>query len=241
MKHYGKMQELIWKLKTNFKTQVDDESDAYIRACIQRRFPDHSIYSEETLAKEQESEWSWIVDPLDGTLPYTYGINDHFSVCIALAHHKQPVVGVISAPLRKELYVAEQGIGAYCNGEKISVSLEEEVNKVLIDFGGGKETNSFRRVTVAPYLAKLLSATGVCCTFSSGCASVPLALVASGKLHACGYLSLEPWDMAAAVVINREAGARVTTIEGREWDIHEPSILTANPRLHSKLCTLLYS
>ena len=77
------------------------------------------------------------------------------------------------------------------------------------------------------------------CPLCSGAAAVPLCLNASGKMNGYFALSLEPWDMAAAVVINREAGAKVTNIEGKEWDIYKHSVLTANPKLHEKLFGLL--
>ena len=235
MSQYGKMQTLEWKLKTNFKTQVDDHNDELIRRRIKETFPDHNIYSEEQDALNRNSKFSWVVDPLDGTIPYRYGITDHFSVCIALARGKTPVLGVIYAPKRKELYTAEKDQGAFCNGKKIHVLDEDDVNHALVGLDGGKETSSFKRASLAAYEAKLLSPDGVTCTFSSGCASVPLALTASGKLHAYMALSLEPWDMAAGVIINREAGANVTDIYGKKWTLDDPSIITANPNLHKKL------
>ncbi len=236
MSQYGKMHELEWKLKTNFKTEVDDYNDVLIRRRIQENFPHHNIYSEEQDALLNEgSSLSWVIDPLDGTIPYRYGITDHFSVCIALVSGKTPLLGVTYAPKRNELYFAERGKGAFCNGEKIQVLDEDNINKILIGLDGGKETETFKRAALAKYEERLYSSDGVTCTLSSGCASVPLALVASGKLHAYMALSLEPWDMAAGVIINREAGAKVTNIKNEEWTLDDPSIITANPSLHRNL------
>ena len=240
MRNYGKIQALEWKLKTNFKIQVDDESDALIREEISRKFPAHSIYSEENRDKLGKSDLSWVVDPLDGTIPYTYGFCDHFSVCISLARGKKPIVGVIYAPLRNELYVAEEGNGVHCNNRKIRVSRNNNLNRSIIGFGAGKELPEFKRVDQIKYEKNLLDVNGVTTTINTGCASVPLAFVASGKIHGCFYPNLEPWDMAAGVVINREAGAKVTNLEGKKWTLDDSSILTANPVLHKNLINLLH-
>jgi len=235
MENYGKMQELDWNSKTHFRTVIDQMSDELIRRRIKENFPQHNIYSEENKDFENGSEFSWVVDPLDGTIPYRYGITDHFSVCIALCHGKKPILGVIYAPLRNELYVAEEGRGAFCNDKRIFVLRGEDVNKVIMGFDGGKETPEFKRTELTPYLERIYRQDGISCFLCSGCASVPLALVAKGNLHAYVALSLEPWDMAAAVVINKEAGAKVTNINGEEWKLGDVSILTANPKLHEKL------
>lgn len=234
MANYGKMQSLEYKLKTNFKTQVDDESDALIRKAIAEQFPEHNIYSEEQGDKKTESEYSWIVDPLDGTLPYTFGISDHFGVSIALAKGKVPIIGVIYAPLMGKLYVAEQGKGAICDGVKIHTSLVDNVNRAMIGVDYGK----FDRNKIIEYQKKYLSDSGVTYPVTYACASVSLAMVASGKLHGYMALKLEPWDMAAAIVINRESGVKVTTIDGEEWELGNESILAANPALHNNLCNL---
>lgn len=239
MKNYRKMQELEWTAKHHFRTEVDKMSDELIRRRIKENFSNHNIYSEEDERINQNSKFSWVVDPLDGTIPYRYGLTDHFSVCISLIKGKTPIVGVIYAPKRKELYYAEQEKGAFCNNQPISVSIEENINKIIMGLDGGKETESFKRSTLAKYIKKIYSPDGITCFTSSGCASVPLCLVASGKLQAYLALSLEPWDMAAAVIINREAGAKVTGINGKEWNINEKSILSANPKLHKCLLNLI--
>ena len=241
MDNYGKMQKLEWKLRTNFKTEVDDICDKFIRQKIQESFPKHNIYSEEQDVVDKKSEFSWIIDPLDGTIPYRYGISDHFSVCVALAREKIPFLGVVYAPKRKELYTAEIGKGAFCNNIPIYASEEENINHVIMGLDNGKETRNFKRASIAKYFNKLLTPKGISCSLSYGCASVPLCLVASGKLHAYLALSLELWDMAAAVIINKEAGARVTTLKGKEWCIDDASILVANTKLHSKLIKLINS
>ncbi len=112
-----------------------------------------------------------------------------------------------------------------------------DINKAVVGLDCGK----VERGKIIDYQRKLLSEKGVTCTVSYACATVSLGLVASGKLNAYLGLSLEPWDMAAAVVINREAGGKVTAINGKEWEFGDSSIVAANPKLHQKLIDFLTS
>ena len=234
MKHHGKMQNLEWKLKNNFKTEVDDLSDELIRNRITERFPDHSIYSEEMNNKETGSELKWVVDPLDGTLPYTYGMNDYFAVSIGLVKGKDAILGVLYAPKRNEMYVAEKNKGVTLNGKKISVNTNPNVNQAIVAMDYGK----LERENHCDYQKALLKENGVTYPMTYGCASVSMGMVAQGKLDGYMSLKLEPWDMAASVVINREAGAKVTDIEGKDWELGDESILCANPGLHKNLYNL---
>lgn len=175
------------------------------------------------------------MDPLDGTLPYTTGINDHFSVSIAFENKGELTLGCIYAPKRGELYVAERGSGAFMNGKRITVSGETELNHVLMGLDSGKEGKDFSRLELVGPYQKLLGKDGIACDFKHGCSSVSLCLVASGRLHAYAAMWLETEDTAAAEVILPEAGAVVTTLDGRKRRPGDRSILAANPALHEKL------
>lgn len=232
---YGKMHNLEWKLRINFKTEIDDDNDALARERIRKEYPDHSIMSEEKDAHQGLSEYTWVVDPLDGTLPFSYGISDHCGVSIALAHKGIPVLGVINLPLRGEMYVAEQGKGAYLNGKKIKGAVVEDINHAMVGLDYGK----IDRTAILRLQEKLLGPKGVTYTVAYGCATAPMAFVASGKMHAYLSLNLEPWDAAAAVVLNQEAGNTVTAADGRKWTLEEPSILVAPPSVYKGIRNLL--
>lgn len=235
MQHYGKIQQLEWKLSTNFKTAVDDEIDQLIRQRIAKYFPDHSIYSEELEPSKQRSAYSWVIDPLDGTLPYAYGISDHFGVSIALTRDSQPILGVYYAPARAELYVGQKEQRAWRNDAPVHVAELNDPNKALLGLDYGKVD----RGAILSLQQKLLGPDGVSYTFAHGSAATSLALVAAGRLHGYLALKLEPWDMAAGVILIREAGGKVTDINGKEWELGDESILAANPALHAKLLDLL--
>jgi len=231
LKYHGPALEKEYTGKTHFKTLVDTLNDERARFAIVKRFSTHSILSEESVPRKGNSGFTWVIDGIDGTIGFSTGFTDHFSFCIGLCQGQTPIVGVVNAPKRGELYTAEVGKGASCNSERIRVSDLTDINKVLMGVDSGKHN----RVAHLPYLEKLLSSNGITCPFMTGCASVPLCLVASGVIHAYLATSLNPEDMAAAVCIIREAGGKVTNLLGKEWQLGDSSILAANPTLHQKL------
>ncbi len=235
MQYHGPQLEKDYDDKTHFKTLVDDMNDKMARSEVGKRFPSHSILSEESAPHKGDSDLTWVIDGVDGTINFSTGYNDHFAFVIGLCRGNTPILGVINAPKRGELYTAELGKGAFCNGKKIRVANLIEINKVLMGCDAGKHN----RTANLPYLEKLHSPNGVTCACMGFCASVPLCLVASGVIHSYFATSLNPEDMAAAVIIIREAGGKVTNLKGEEWQLEDASILAANPVLHQKLFDFL--
>ncbi|MBI2035448.1 MAG: inositol monophosphatase [Candidatus Liptonbacteria bacterium] len=227
--------EQIWADRTHFKTAADDASDKLIREAIAAAFPHHNIHSEEGGYLNRNSEYTWVCDAVDGTINLWSGFTDHFAVSLALCQNNVPIVGVVYAPKRHELYFAEQGLGAYLNGKPICASKEININHVLMGVDAGKKNRTDHLLI----LDSLLQDSGINCDLRTGCASVPLCLAASGAIHAYMATSLEPEDMAAAVIINKEAGNKVTNIECGDWKLGDKSILTANPELHQKILKLI--
>lgn len=244
---------ILWNpaVATDLKNEADAASGRYIRRMIGEFNPDHGIISEEMPDKAMASEYQWVVDELDGTIPFSTGISDHFSVCIALYRLVngawQPVLGVTHCPLRNrgegETYYAEAGKGgAFMNHELLQCGNETNINRVRIGLDPGKEDPAVpnRRLRLNEIERKLDGDGGVNCIMRHGCASVSIALVAAGRMQAYAATQLEPWDMAAGAVIAREAGARVTTLDGtKDWELGDDSILIANPVLHTKLLDML--
>ncbi len=239
LRNYNAFQIRHYKSLTDFKTQVDDMADRFIRERIAQTFPDHNMFSEEGDDIKQGSQYTWVCDPLDGTVPYTKRISDGFSVSISLVKGKKPVVGAIYFPKREELFYAQDGKGAFCNGKRIHVSDETQVNRALIGFEVGKEKAPFHRTSSIPYLHKLMTEEGITYFFTHGSFTFTSSLASRGNLDAVLGIGQEPWDMAAAVVINREAGARVTNLENKKWTLDDNSVLIANPTLHKKFINFL--
>lgn len=229
--YWGKMQQLTWKSRTDFKTEADDASDKLIRESIAARFPNDSIYTEETPAQVGNSGRSWIVDPMDGTINMTRDLTDNTGVAIALAVDGAPILGVNFFPKRGELYFAEAGKGAFCNEKRITVSDCTDINQVVMVLNHGK----LRRHRIIPYIERLHSPQGVTVAFLWPSSVAALSFVATGQLEACIHMGSDPWDMASSVPLIREAGGKVTNLKGEEWKAGDDTMLTANPILHQML------
>ena len=238
----GEQIEKNWISKTNFSTAADREVGEFLRNAVAREYPSYNVMSEEFSDLIEGSQYTWVFDELDGTIPFRTGM-DTFTTCLALCDGNMPIAGVVYAPKRKELYAAGQGLGAVMNGNRIDVSSETNVNHVLMGVDSGKATekdpNARRRKI--PCLEKLLGPDGIACDLNFGCASMPLCFTACGVHQAYLATSLNPEDMAAAVIIIREAGGIVTNLKGEEWQLGDPSILAANPVLHGELLRLVKS
>lgn len=226
-----------WKTATDFKTNADDASDRLIRQRITKTFPDHHIMSEEQTVVPSTAAWVWVVDPLDGTYNFASLWSDDFTVSIGLLSGAEPVVGVVYAPARRQLYVAELGGRARLDGKPIRVSDVANLSRavVALDYGKGE-----RRGEMIPYLRRLLSADGITYPVTYACASLAIARVAAGQVDAYVSHNLEPWDMAAAVMIVRAAGGIVTNLAGQAWHVGDASILAASSQLHRQLLTFLH-
>lgn len=234
--NFGKMQTLDMKGRSDFRTEVDMESDRLIHSLLRERFPEDDRVSEESDPLESGSNCKWIVDPLDGTWAYTQGLRFAPSVSIAFAANGRPVAGAIYAPLEGEgeLYSAEEGCGATLNGTAIAVDPSDDLHTAIILHERGKK-DPWR---IAPLIEKLFRGSTMSSLTFGGSAS-SLARVASGMLRGAVTIGLDVWDVSAAVVILREAGARVTDLKGNEWQLGMDSLVTGNPAIHRKLLTIL--
>ncbi|MDP3727753.1 MAG: inositol monophosphatase [bacterium] len=230
MRHRRSMVEFTWDERTHAKTVADDESDVFIREQIGLSFPDDGIVSEETREKVMPSSRRWVVDPLDGTVVFASGSSNYFAVCIGICEGVTPMAGVIYAPERGELYRAVWGGGTTMNGAPIAAAPPGNLDHAFVALEYGKPPG---RIRAAGIIERLL-VRGVGTIFTANCASVSLALTASGVYHAFVAPFLEPWDMAAAAPICRGAGLAVTTLEGKKWELGDASIVAAHPAHHEQ-------
>ncbi|PCJ52612.1 MAG: hypothetical protein COA79_23695 [Planctomycetota bacterium] len=224
---FGSVHTLDHKFKFEFKTKVDDDINDFLLQAIQNKYPKHSILSEESTKPENFNDWVWIIDPLDGTLNFTLGVTDLFAISVALMYKEEIILGVTYAPIRKEIYYASKGHGAYKNNERLLASKEMELSESVVAIEYGK----YDRTSILPYQKRLLENDGVLYTYVYCNASVPMCLVADQKIQSYLALELDLWDMAAGVIINREMGNIVTTISGDPWDISQRSVLVGSKYL----------
>lgn len=221
--------------KSNFATKADVEAEKVIVKILTNNFPDHNIVAEESGSKDNKSDHTWVIDPLDGS--FTFGQNiPYFTVSIGLLKENTPIVGVINHIGFKNLYWAKIGQGAYLNGKKIHVSSKKGLQETAGTLDAGH--NLKRQVKIDLYINKLITKIGY--PFEFGSAAVTLALVADGTLDL--YVNQAyPWDFVGGAIIVREAGGKVTDFEGNEpdWTSERLNIVASNGLVHDQILEAL--
>jgi len=235
MKHYGNIGNIsVKENKRSLLTKTDLAAEKVILNTIKTKFPDHNIISEESPMQNKNSEYTWIIDPIDGTTNFIQGISG-FCVSIAVAKNNEVVLGVVYNPTNKELFFAEKGKNAFLNNRKIRVSGKSKINEAM--FGFSLPSSIKQAVKSFHQTAKLYPfVRGV---RNSGSAAINLCNVACGRYDAYFPLSINSWDVAAGYLIVKEAGGRVTDINGKEWNIDKTHLLATNKKLHNKFLKLL--
>ena len=187
----------------DIKLALDVESQELITKRLLGRFPDHAIYGEEGIAGDQSSEWQWIVDPIDGTVNYFYGL-PHYCISIALRRAGEIQLGVIYDPSRDELWQTVKGTPTLLNGRVIRVSDRTELADcvVSIGFAKSKATINAGLQLLPKYVEKVRK-----CRMM-GSAALDLAYVATGRLDAYIEQSVSLWDVAAGKLLVENAGGR---------------------------------
>jgi len=202
--HFGKQLDVDESLHHDIKLALDKESQEIIFDIITKHFPDHALYGEEGIGGNQGSDWQWIVDPIDGTVNYFYGI-PHFCISIALRHAGEIIMGVIYDPMMKELWTVEKGGKPMLNGEEISVSKRDKIEESVLFVGCGKDTaamntglDRFQRASVRARKMRMM-----------GSAALGMAYIATGRLDAYVESRISLWDIAAGQLLVEAAGGKV--------------------------------
>lgn len=220
--------------ETNLVTELDRRSEAIIIGMIRERYPDHAVLAEESGKDTRESEYRWIIDPIDGTTNFAQGL-PIFAVSIGLEKNGVIVAGVVYDPTRDEMFTAEKGKGAFLNGKAIRVSSTARLIDSVLATGFPYDIRS-NRANVVHFTNFLFESRAV---RRLGAAAIDLCYVACGRLDGFWELSLNPWDMAAGVLLVEEAGGRFTDLEGREGTIYGEALLTSNGRIHDAMVEIL--
>jgi myo-inositol-1(or 4)-monophosphatase len=222
------------KAEFDLVTQADRRSEALIVSRLQKYFPDHSIGAEEgtgrDAGKDATSEYRWHVDPLDGTTNFAHAY-PCFCVSIALAYKTDLLVGVVYNPIYNELFAAARGQGATFNGKKMHVSKIDALKNSLLCTGfpnHDRQSNPNFRL----YWDFTLRSHGV---RRDGSAALDLCYVAIGRFDSFWEFGLNPWDVAAGIVIVEEAGGKITDMQGQPYALGGPSILASNNLIHDQM------
>lgn len=236
LEKFGRKIQISKKGEIDLVTEADLASEKAIIERIKSHYPKHSILAEESgeSSTDNQSEWKWIIDPLDGTTNFAHGY-PCWCVNIALEHNGEIVVGVTFDPTRDELFAAEKGNGATLNNKPIRVSETEKLSEALIvtgfpyDFKGkdnfAQHLNDF-----------LLKSRGV---RRDGSAAIDMAYVACGRFDGFWEEGLHAWDVAAGVLLIEEAGGRVSYYDDSKFSVYAPPICADNSLIHAEMLAIL--
>src|SRR3989338_6165758 len=234
LKHYGNYGKLKFKNPRSLLTKVDLLSDAKIKNIIGKKYPKHSFITEESGFTDKGSEYTWIIDPIDGTTNFTSKI-PYFAVSIGLAKNKEIIMGVVYNPCTKEVFFAEKGKGAFMNNKRINVSNKNKMKDAMLAFAIPSSIKTSQKTFVL--LSKIFgSVRGM---RNPGSAALNMCYVAAGKFDLFLSLSLNSWDAAAAYLVINEANGRVTNIKDEEWKVSDKTCIATNKVLHGKFIRLL--
>ena len=217
------------KGRNDFVTDIDRKAEADIIATIHRSHPDHAILAEES-GRSGESEFVWIIDPLDGTTNFLHGF-PVFAVSIAVQQKGRLQHGVVYDPMRQEFFTASRGDGAQLEGKKIRVSSQRTLEGALIGTGFPFRAGANIDEYLAILKVVMSSAAGI---RRPGAASLDLAYVAAGRIDGFWEFQLSPWDTAAGTLLIQEAGGRVGTPTGAEYALGA-NIVAGNPKVYQAL------
>jgi len=239
LEKFGRKIEISKKGNINLVTEADFASEKLIIEKIRSHYPKHSILAGESgesnsAVTSGESIWKWIIDPLDGTTNYAHGY-PCFCVTIALEHQGEIVLGVTFDPTRDELFAAEKGQGATLNNKKINVSETSELSEALIVTGF--PYNFAEKDNFVDHLNDfLVHSRGV---RRDGSAAIDMAYVACGRFDGFWEEGLNPWDVAAGVLLIEEAGGRISYYDNSPFSIYKAPICASNNLIHSEMLDIL--
>ncbi|MDE6338463.1 MAG: inositol monophosphatase [Muribaculaceae bacterium] len=204
-------------------TIADKESEASIISYIHEHFPTHGIIAEESGRDNEESEWRWVIDPLDGTTNFSNGL-PVFSVSIALEHNKEAIIGVVYAPYLNECFYAIKNKGAWLNGKPIFCSKKDKLSQAVVATGAPYDRNDNPDNNLKEICRMAMCVRGI---RRMGSAAIDLCYTGAGYFDAYWELNLNRWDVAAGQLIAAEAGAKIESIRSDR----NHSILVSNPTL----------
>lgn len=240
MNSFGKIKNIQLKQdQSNVVTQADLDSEKAIVDIIEKAYPDHNIIGEETGFRNKNSEYTWIVDPLDGTSNFASHI-PWFGVLIGVLKGEEAIAGGMYLPCFDEYYFAEKGKGAFRNGIKIQVNQEQELKRTLfsycLDYSEEPGKTDFETRVIGNLVRNIRNLRCTNCVVDFG-------YVADGRLGGCATQSTKIWDIVAPSIVITEAGGRVTDFNGKphrflvteENYLDNYTIVSASPVLHAQV------
>lgn len=224
------------KHKNDFVTEVDKAAEKEIIATIKKNYPDHKIIGEESGTTDGSDNFVWIVDPLDGTTNYIHNF-PHYCISIAFQYKGKIEHGVIYDPIRNELFTSSRGDGAKLNDRRIRVSSNSKFEQSLIGTGFPSKGPEDLPLYFRSFEAIMPMVSGI---RRAGAAALDLAYVAAGRFDGFWELGLKQWDMAAGVLMIKEAGGLVSDLSGEEHYFTSGNIIAGNPKIFKSLLQMIH-
>jgi len=238
IRDFGEVEQLQVSIKGpgEFVSTADLKAERTLKNELTRARPGYGLLFEESgESAGSDPHHRWIVDPLDGTTNFLHGI-PHFAISIGLERDGEIVAGIVYEPTRNEMFWAEKGAGAYLNNRRIRVSARRQLGEALIGTG----IPFYGRGDHPRYIATLAAVMGATSGVRRlGAAALDLAYVAAGRYDGFWETGLLPWDLAAGLLLVREAGGFVSDLAGGQTMMQSGDVLAANDRLHLPLAALI--
>lgn len=236
LKHYNGILNIEYKGKIDPVTQADKNSQKAIIKVIKNVFPQHGVLAEEDGVNEISRDYCWIIDPLDGTVNFVHGL-PMFCVSIGLKYKNEIIAGVIYAPVMKEIFVAEKNKGAWLNGKKIEVSKIKDTIRSLAVTGFPYSIGKRNTRVMKNFKNIVLEAQGI---RRLGSAALDMSYVACGRFEFFWEEGLKPWDIAAGIIIVKEAGGEVSDYKGSKDSVFKDTMLASNGvAMHKKILEII--
>jgi myo-inositol-1(or 4)-monophosphatase len=230
----SKERTITYKGAIDLVTDADEAAEKLIVVGIHAVFPDHRLSGEEGSTGAAESDYGWVIDPLDGTTNFAHGYA-HWAVSIAMEFDGQPVVGAVYDPMMDEMFFAVKGQGATLNGQPIRVSSVPDLMQALVSTGFSYDVTE-RAPAYALWEAFNDRAQAV---RRGGAAALDMTWVAAGRQDGFFERPVNNWDVGAGVIIAREAGATVTAMDGGPYQFNEREVCCTNGLLHDQVVQLI--
>ena len=238
IRDFGEIENLQVSLKGpgDFVTNCDKKVEKILIDELLKARPSYSILSEEIGEINNDDSFKWIIDPIDGTLNFLHGV-PHFAISVGLEHNKEIICGIIYDPIKDEMFTAEKGNGSYLNNQRMRVSSRSKLEDCMIFTGGPKRDAKNRELALKEYYK--FSIKVLVPIRKLGSASLDMAYVAAGRCDGFWQRNLNYWDIAAGIILVKEAGGFVTDFNGENEYIQNKTILATNAKINKEMIEVL--
>ena len=238
IRDFGEIENLQVSLKGpgDFVTASDKKVEEILINELQEARPSYSILSEEIGQINNDKSFKWIIDPIDGTANFLHGI-PHFAISIGLEHDDEIICGIVYDPIKDEMFVAEKGNGSYLNNQRMRVSSRSKLKDCIVFTGGPRLDSKNKELALEEY--KKFSSKILIPIRKLGSASLDMAYVAAGRCDGFWQRNLNYWDIAAGIILVKEAGGFVTDFEGENRYVENKTILATNSRISKEMIEVL--